>query len=121
MLELRREQVPPPAPMLRAVLGGSVLSRARVAMDTIFGLPMISSALLILAGIGLYLFRDPITAAFSRTPPVPGADSRQLQWVQTAIQYFTGADVWMLTAVYVGLTVAILLSTTLMLMRFLRD
>lgn len=121
LLEMRREQVPPPDRMLHAVFRGSLLSRVRATMDTVFSFPMISSALLILVGIGVYVLRDPITAWFSRTPPVPGADSRQLQWVQTAIQYFTGADVWTLTAIYVGLTVAILLSTTLMVMRFLRD
>lgn len=121
MLALRCEQVPPPDRMLHAVFRGSLLGRVRVTMDSLFNFPMISSALLILVGIGAYLFRDPITTWFSRTPRVPGADSRQLQWVQTAIQYFTGADVWTLTAIYVGITIAILFSTTLMLMRFLRD
>jgi hypothetical protein len=121
LLETRREQVPPVAPYVRAVFARSNLSRVRAVLSVAFSFPAISSLILVLFGTTLFIYREPITDWFKRNAELPGSDSLGLDWVRSALLLFSGADIWTVTAVYVGLTVAILLSTSLMLMRFLRD
>lgn len=121
LLETRREQVPPAAPYARAVFARSRLSRVGTVMRVAFSFPAISSLLLVLFGTTLFIYRESITAWFNRNAELPGSDSLGLDWVRNTLLLFSGADIWTVTAVYVGLTVAILLSTSLMLMRFLRD
>jgi anti-sigma factor RsiW len=120
-LAARRELVPPAAPFARAVFARPYLSRVRAVMSVAFSFPAISSLLLVLFGTTLFIYRGPITAWFNRNAEVPGSESLGLDWVRSALLQFSGADIWTLTAVYVGVTLAILLSTSLMLMRFLRD
>jgi anti-sigma factor RsiW len=121
LLESRREQVPPAADLLRAVQARTNLSRIRTVMNAAFSFPAISSLLLILFGFTLYIYREHITSWFDRSAEFPGFESLGLEWVRNALLHFSGADIWTVTAVYAGLTIAILLSTSLMLMRFLRD
>jgi anti-sigma factor RsiW len=121
LLESRREQVPPAAPYVRAVFRRPGLSRAREVMNAAFSFPSISGLLLALFGIALFIYRDQITNWFSSKAELPGSGSLGLDWVRHALMLFSGADIWVVTGVYVALTVAILLSTSLMVMRFLRD
>ncbi len=121
VLESRREQVPPPAPYFRAVYHRPLLSRARDITTTMFSFPAISSLLLAFFGIALFIYRDQITKWFTSKAELPGSSSLGLDWVRNALLQFSGADMWVVTGLYVGLTVAILLSTSLMVMRFLRD
>jgi anti-sigma factor RsiW len=121
MLESRRDLVPDAAPYFRAVFRRSALSRARDVMDTLFSFPAISSILLALFGVVLFIYRETITAWFNRTSEMPGSSSFGLEWVRNVLLQFSGADIWVVTGVYVGLTLAILLSTGMMVMRFLRD
>ena len=121
LLESRREQVPPAAPYVRAALVPSLQARARRVMDTLFSLPGISGMLVVLVGIALFIYRQPITNLFNRKPDLPGSETYSLEWLRTAILQFSGADIWMMTAIYVGLTLLILGSSSVMLMRFLRD
>jgi anti-sigma factor RsiW len=120
-LETRREQVPPSAPFVRTVFARPYINSVRAVLNVAFSFPAISSLLLVLFGITLFIYRGPITAWFNRNAEVPGSESLGLDWVRNALLQFSGADIWTVTAVYVGVTVAILLSTSLMLMRFLRD
>lgn len=121
VLEMRRGQVPSPDPFVQKVFARSNLSRARAVMDAAFSFPAISSLLLLLFGTTLFIYREPITAWFNRAQELPSATSPGLGWVRDAVLQFSGTDIWSLTAVYVGLTLTILLSTGWMLMRFLRD
>jgi len=121
LLEKRREQVPPADVFIQAVTRRSVLSHARRVMDAAFSFPAISSLLLVIFGFTLFVYREPITAWFTRAQQLSGTNSQGLEWVRNVLLQFSGADIWTLTAVYAGLTVAILLSTSLMVMRFLRD
>ena len=120
-LESRRDQVPSTEPYFRAVYHRSLLRRASSVMTALFSFPGISSLLLGLFGIALFVYRDQITNWFVSKAELPGSSSLGLDWVRNALLQFSGADIWVVTGVYVGLTVAILLSTSLMVMRFLRD
>ena len=120
-LVARKEQVPPPAPYVRAVYQRSLLSRARDVMTAMFSFPGISSLLLGLFGIALFIYKDQITKWFTSKAELPGSTSLGLDWVRDALLQFSGADIWVVTGLYIGLTVAILLSTGWMVMRFLRD
>lgn len=120
-LESRLEQVPAAAPYFRAIYKRSLLSRARDITITMFSFPAISSLLLGLFGIALFIYKDQITRWFTNKAELPGSSSLGLDWVRNALLQFSGADMWVVTGLYVGLTVAILLSTSLMVMRFLRD
>lgn len=120
-LESRRDQVPSPGPYFRAVYHRSLLSRATSVMTAMFSFPGISSLLLGLFGIALFIYRDQITKWFTIKAELPSSSALGLDWVRNALVQFSGADIWVVTGVYVGLTVAILLSTSLMVMRFLRD
>ena len=121
LLESRREQVPDAAPFARAALTPTMQTRLRRVMDTVFSLPGISGMLVILVGIALFIYRQPITNLFNRTPELPGSSSYGLEWLQTVVQQFSGADIWTMTAIYAGVTLLILGSSGAMLMRFLRD
>jgi anti-sigma factor RsiW len=121
MLEMRRGQVPSPDRFVGAVFARSTLSRARAVMDAAFSFPAITSLLLAMFGVTLFIYRGPITAWFDRAQELPGATSPGLGWIRDVLLQFSGTDIWSLTAVYVGLTLAILLSTGWMLFRFLRD
>ena len=90
-------------------------------MDLVFSVPVITSILLALFGIVLFIYRETITGWFNRTSDVSGANSPGLEWVRQVLLQFSGADIWVVTGVYVGLTLAILASTGMMVMRFLRD
>jgi predicted anti-sigma-YlaC factor YlaD len=120
-LESRSEQVPSSEFYSHAVFHKPFLSRARDITNTLFSFPGISSLLLVLFGIVLFIYRQPITTWIKGKTELPGSSSLGLDWVSNALQQFSGADMWTITALYVGLTVAILLSTSLMVMRFLRD
>jgi anti-sigma factor RsiW len=120
-LQSRHDQVPPPAPYFRAVYQRSLLSRSRDVMTAMFSFPGISSVLLTLFGIALFIYKDQITAWFTSKAELPGSSSLGLDWVRNALLQFSGADIWVVTGLYVGLTIAILLSTSFMVMRFLRD
>jgi len=120
-LESRHEQVPPAAPYLRAVYHRSLLSRARDVMTAVFSFPGITGLLLGMFGIALFIYREQITKWFTSKAELPGSSSLGLDWVRSALLQFSGADIWVVTGVYAGLTLAIVLSTSLMLMRFLRD
>ncbi len=121
LLEQRREQVPPAAQFLRAALQPSLRARVHRVLDTVFSLPGVSGILVVLVGIALFIYRQPITNWFNRTPDLPGANSNGLEWLRTTIMQFNGADIWTMTAIYVGLTLLILGSSSVMLMRYLRD
>ena len=116
----RRELVPAPDRYVKAVFAGSRVDKVRRAMDTLFSFPGLTSAALVLFGIVLFVYRKPITAWFNQKANLPDAESLGLDWVGAAIVQFTGGDVMMLTAMYVAVTLLILLSTSLMLVRFLR-
>ncbi|MGD8413501.1 MAG: zf-HC2 domain-containing protein [Candidatus Latescibacterota bacterium] len=120
-LESRREQVPPAAPFARAVFKRPMLSRARDIMVTLFSFPAISSLLLIIFGTAIFAYRNQITAWVNGKAELPASSSLGLDWVRSALMQFSGADIWVITGLYVGVTIAILLSTSLMVMRFLRD
>jgi anti-sigma factor RsiW len=120
VLQMRREQVPPVDRFAKAALGRSSLRRTRFAMDAVFNVPVLTGAMLAIFGIVLFLYRNPITAWFEQKASLPDSTSLGLEWVSAAIAQFAGTDMWMLTAMYVAVTVLILLSTSLMLMRFLR-
>jgi hypothetical protein len=121
LLESRRALVPPGARYARDVLAVPLHARVRRVMDTIFSLPGISGMLVVLVGVALFIYRHPITDWFNRSPRIPGTDKLGLEWVRTVILQFSGADIWTMTAIYAGLTILILGSSGLMLMRFLRD
>jgi len=120
-LESRSEQVPPAEFYSQAVFNRALLSRARDVMITLFSFPAISSLLLVLFGSALFVYRQQITAWVNGKTELPSSSLLGLDWVRSALLQFSGADMWTITALYVGLTVAILLSTSLMVMRFLRD
>jgi anti-sigma factor RsiW len=120
-LESRREQVPPAELFTRTVFKRPMLGRARDIMNTLFSFPAISSLLLVLFGTAIYVYRNQITAWVNGKAELPASSSLGLDWVRNALLQFSGADMWMITGLYVGVTVAILLSTSLMVMRFLRD
>lgn len=121
VLESRRERVPAVEPYIDAVLHKSFLSSARNVTNTMFSFPGISSLLLVFFGVALFVYRQPITEWFKGMTDLTATSSMGLDWVRDALLQFSGADMWVITGVYVGLTVAILLSTSLMVMRFLRD
>ena len=121
LLERRREQVPPADGFIQAVARRSVVSRARRIMDAAFSFPAISSLLLAIFGFALFVYREQITAWFNDAQQLPAANSQGLEWIRGVLLQFSGADIWTLTGVYAGLTLLILLSTSLMVMRFLRD
>jgi hypothetical protein len=121
VLQMRREQVPPVDRFTKAVFAGTRLHRARVTMDAVFSFPALTSAMLILFGVVLFLYRHSITAWVNQKASLPDSQSLGFEWVGAAIVQFAGGDMWMLTGIYVAVTVLILLSTSLMLMRFLRD
>jgi anti-sigma factor RsiW len=121
VLESRREQVPAAGPYFRAVFQRSTMRRARDVMTAFFSFHGISGLLLAMFSVALFIYRDQITAWFSRAPALPGSGSLGLEWVREALLQFSGANMWTVTALYVGLTVAILLSTGMLVMRFLRD
>jgi predicted anti-sigma-YlaC factor YlaD len=121
VLESRREQVPAVAPYVNAVLRKSLLSRARDVTTVLFSFPAITSLFLVLFGVALYIYRERITMWFEGKATLPETGTLGLEWVRRALLQFSGADIWMVTALYVGLTIAVLLSTSLMLMRYLRD
>ncbi len=120
VLRDRRAQVPAVDQYLKAVFATSSLHKARKTMDALFSFPALTSAALVLFGIVLFVYRGPITAWFNRMASLPDTESLGLNWVSTAIVQFAGGDVMMLTAIYVAVTLLILLSTSLMLLRFLR-
>jgi len=121
LLESRRELVPGAGPYFRAVFQRSMLSRARDVMTGLFSFAGISSILLALFSVALFIYRDRITGWFNRSPELPDSGSLGLEWVRNALLLFSGADMWTVTALYAGVTLAILLSTGVMVMRFLRD
>jgi anti-sigma factor RsiW len=121
LLESRRELVPPAAPFARAAVAVPLRSRVHGVMSSLFSLPGISGMLVVLVGAALFIYRQPITNWFNRTPNVPGSDQLGLDWLNSVLLQFSGADIWTMTAVYVGLTLLILGSSGAMLMRFLRD
>jgi anti-sigma factor RsiW len=120
VLLTRREQVPAPDQYVRAVFAASRLDKARKVMDTLFSFPALTGAALVLFGVVLFVYRTQITTWFNRKASLPDTESLGLDWVGAAIVQFAGGDVMMLTAIYVAVTLLILLSTSLMLMRFLR-
>ena len=120
VLESRREQVPSVDRYVKGVFAASSLHKARKTMDALFSFPSLTSAALVLFGIVLFVYRGPITDWFNRLANLPDKESLGLSWVSTAIVQFAGGDVMMLTAIYVAVTLLILLSTSLMLLRFLR-
>lgn len=120
ILLARREQVPAPDRYVKAVFVSSRLAKARKVMDTIFSFPALSGAALVLFGVVLLVYRKQITAWFNQKASLPDTESLGLDWVGAAIVQVAGGDVMMLTAMYVAVTLLILLSTSLMLMRFLR-
>jgi len=120
VLLARRELVPAPDQYVRAVFAASRLDKARKAMDTLFSFPALTGAALVLFGVILLVYRKPITAWFNQKASLPDTESLGLDWVGAAIVQVAGGDVMMLTAIYVAVTLLILLSTSLMLMRFLR-
>ncbi len=121
LLEQRREQVPPAAQFVHSVLKPSLRTRVHKVMATAFSLPGISGILVALVGVALFLYRQPITNWFNRTPDLPGASSNGFEWLRTTIMQFSGTDIWTMTAIYVGVTLVILGSSSVMLMRYLRD
>lgn len=121
VLESRRELVPDAASYLRAAFRRPLPSRARDVMVVMFGLPGVTTMLLGLFTVALFLYRDRLAAWFGAAAPVPGAESLGLGWVRDALLAASGVDIWTLTAVYAGVTVLVLVSTSVMLMRFLRD
>ena len=121
LLEQRRAQVPPAEGFILAVTRRSVLSSVRRVMNVAFSFPAISGLLLALFAFTLFVYREQITSWFNRTPEFSGSNSHALEWVRSVLLQFSGTDIWTLTAVYAGLTLIILLSTSLMVMRFLRD
>lgn len=121
VLEMRREQVPPVDRFAKTVFAKSRVDKVRTVMNAVFSFPALTSAMLVLFGIVLFIYRKPITAWFDQKASLPDSTSLGFEWVSAAIVQFAGTDMWMLTALYVAVTVLILLSTSLMLMRFLRD
>jgi anti-sigma factor RsiW len=121
LLESRRDLVPPAAPFARAALTPPLETRVRKVMDAIFSVQGISGLLIVLVGIMLFIYRQPITNWFNRTPDLPGSTTWNLEWLRTAILQFSGADIWTMTAIYAGVTLLILGSSSVMLMRYLRD
>ncbi len=121
MLESRREKVPAAAPFFRAVYQRSMLSRARDVMMAAFSFPAISTLLLGIFSFVLFVYRDQITAWFKAKAEVPASSSLDLAWVREALLQFSGADMWMVGGLYVAVAVVILASTSLMVMRYLRD
>lgn len=120
-LRKRREQIPPVDKFVKTMFVSSRLHKARVFMDAVFSFPALTSAVLTLIGIVLFIYRAPITEWITQKASLPDSKSLGLDWVGNAIVQFTGGDIWMLSALYGAVTVLILLSTSLMLMRFLRD
>jgi hypothetical protein len=122
LLESRRDLVPPASRFIAsAALAPSLQDRARRVMDTLFSLPGISGMLVVLVGIALFIYRQPITDWFNRTPQVPGSDRLGFEWLNAVLVQFSGADMWTMAAIYAGVTLLILGSSGAMLMRFLRD
>jgi hypothetical protein len=121
LLESRHDLVPPAAPFARAVRTTPLHTRVRRVMDAVFSFQGISALLVVLVGIMLFIYRQPITNWFNRTPDLPGSDGLGLEWLNSVLLQFSGAGIWAMTAVYAGLTLLILGSSGAMLMRYLRD
>lgn len=121
VLEKRSEQIPSVDQFVKAAFASSRIYKLRRTLDTLFSFPALTSAALILFGIVLFVYRQPITSWFKQRASLPDTESLGLDWVAAAIVQVAGGDMWMLTGLYVAVTVLILLSTSLMLMRFIRN
>ena len=120
----RRDIVPSPAQFVRAVFGVSQESRAHVWINRLVSWPGLTAAGCATLAMFTFIYLDTITAFFTRVSTaikLPQQTSNPFQSLTDVLMQFTGGDLTMLSAVYAGVTIIILLSTSLVTMRFLRN
>lgn len=122
-LVLRRGEVPAPGRILDAALRAvrpHRSSRARTVMDAVFSPASLAAFAFAFAGLASFVYRGALVRFLSGFS-TPSEWAFAGDHITRALLVFTGGDVWMLTAVYAGLTAIVLLGTGLVGLRFLRS
>ncbi|NIO02229.1 MAG: hypothetical protein GTO42_08810 [Candidatus Latescibacteria bacterium] len=116
----RREEVPQAGKVAKAVIAGVGISRTKRVLDLVFSLPFLISISFAILGVVLLVNRHWIRSLFSRDLQMPQEYANAGERLMSMIVQFAGGDVWILTAVYLGLTAIIVLGTGLMVLNFMR-
>ncbi len=116
----RREEVPSAKSIYNAVFAVTGCSRLKRVLDAIYSLPFLCSASFFITGVILFVYRRHIETLFARDIQFTQKLSRVGEQLTSVIINLVGGDVWVLTAVYFGLTAIILLGTALMVRNFVR-
>lgn len=119
-LTMRRLEVPSARRFVRAVWREVGYSRARVVMDVVASLPFLSSFALIASGILFFLQRQRFVQMFEGDYGFSTWIASIAETFNSLVVDFAGGDTLMLSGIYAGATVIVLLTTTLVTLRFIR-
>jgi anti-sigma factor RsiW len=130
----RREQVPPAEGFLRGVFAGAraaaparraVRTRLRRWLDAATSLPAMTVYACLATAIAAFVYRDALASLVTRLeapsemPPLPAVPDAS--GIVNHIVAAAGGEMWVLTVVYAGVTALIVLSLSLVTMRFVRE
>ncbi|MDH3198604.1 MAG: zf-HC2 domain-containing protein [Candidatus Krumholzibacteria bacterium] len=127
----RREQVPPAEGFLRGVFAAARAAapsphpsrgRLRRWLDAATGVPAVATYACLATALAAFVYRDALASLIARLtaqrqmPSMPDASG-----VTDAIVAVAGGEMWVLAVVYAGVTALIVLSLSLVTMRFVRE
>jgi anti-sigma factor RsiW len=130
----RREQVPPAEGFLRGVFAAARAAapsrhpsrgRLRRWLDAATGVPAVATYACLATALAAFVYRDALASLIARLtaerqmpamPAMPDASG-----VTDAIVAVAGGEMWVLAVVYGGVTALIVLSLSLVTMRFVRE
>ena len=128
-LQSRRSEMPSAGALSRGVNRRLGLRRDRVIVGALTGLPGILSGSFIMVGIILLVFRNQLGTLIGRfesalgqaSPQATGGLGAFIEKIGYGIAQLGGMDEWTLITLYVGIAALIMLSGSLMVLRFVRE
>jgi anti-sigma factor RsiW len=121
VLKARSSERPSAQHTARMVMSAIRPSRARMVLDAVFSLPVMVSAFLIAMGIVFFIHINKIRVLVSPESPVISSLIHASEQITSSILDLGGGDLYALITIYAGVIGIILLTTSLVAYRFIRD
>lgn len=104
----RREDMPPPAATIDAVMSRVRLHRYRMIVDRMVSVPVLASVLFLTVTLALIIYRNDVSSLFALDLEAQGVLGGLVQRFVDLLMLSGGTDLWTLAIVLGGVTVAIL-------------
>ncbi len=121
LLSLRRDEVPPAARTIKAVMPRVGFSRTKRFLDAVYSMPGIISVSFLIIGIVLFIYRRHVETIFTTDFSMSQFFTRLGEAITSGIMALSGGDVWVLTGLYAGVLLLILLGTGSIVFKFVRS